>query len=219
MLKYDRENELIYNEETGEQFYDVYGDEISINQNDEIVGGLNMADLRPVDWDGIDYYTPQGRKDLTKIERFFGNDLTNTDGQGWHVERVKDSELTSDDVKRIRRNCMVEVVKAENDIELEQVKYQNNVDMIQNEVYYSGDRIAYCDKEYNIYLHNKREKEKELKKVLNKWIGIFSGVFPELVFVVKCFKNNEISFEDFLDFINPFGSFGSCYEYHEYKAG
>ena len=83
----------IRNTETQEEFIDLFGDGVTTNEEgEEVINFQNFSNV-----DGIDYYTPQGREELSKVERMFGTDGTGTVAQSWHVY---DPSEVEDDVLR-----------------------------------------------------------------------------------------------------------------------
>jgi len=213
---YIPDEDVIVDNETGEKMWDVYGEYIEYNQHGEVTSYMNSADLRPVDWDGLDYYTPQGRQDLTKIERFWGNDMTDDpSARGWHI--VRDNELDKVDVLEIRLKLFKELF----DLEIE----ENNADtefnymcgLIENEVEYKNDRFCYIEGEKKKRIQKHHEVEKKRKEIINKYINIFYTVEPDIVYLLKLYKNNDITERNLFDCLHPAGKYYECYEVKERK--
>lgn len=213
---YSVEEDVLVDNETGEKLLNVYGEYIEYNQYGEVMNHINEADLRPVDWDGLDYYTPQGRQDLTKIERFFGNDLTDDpSARGWHI--VRDNELKTVDVLEIRLKLFKELFDLE--IEENNADYELKYicDLIENNVEYENDRFWYIEGEKKKRIQKHHEVEKKRKEIMNKYINIFYTVEPDIVYLLKLYKNNDITEQNLFDCLHPDGKYYECYEVKERK--
>lgn len=212
------DEDVLLDNETGEKLLDVYGEYMSYNQLGEVTNYINNTDLRPVDWDGLDYYTPQGRQDLTKIERFWGNDLTDDpSSRGWHIvrddvdEEDEDGEKRKEKIKELRRQCSREfwdIILANGQAE---VRYDCMCELITEENDYLPDREKLLNGEYNLLQKTKRDNEKKKRDLFRKWVGVFGVWNYDMVNILNFYKNGDINFDEFDDLMHPDGKWGQCY--------